>query len=135
MVKLLVALISLVTLASCQTSSVGSAKPLSPAALSHDYEKSPAEVRRKYDGREITVTGYTVEAAMVPEPGDDQGLVLLAERDSKPAQQVACWFSEDQAAQFATIEGGQLITVQGIFNGESGVDLRFCKLVKQGKEN
>lgn len=67
----------------------------------------------------------------MPQPGDDdQGLVLLEEKDRKPVQQVACWFSKDQAEQFSTIKSGQFITVKGIFNGEAGADLRFCKLVK-----
>lgn len=67
----------------------------------------------------------------MPQPGDDnQGLVLLEEKDRKPVQQVACWFSQDQADQFSTIKSGQFITVKGIFNGEAGADLRFCKLGK-----
>jgi len=60
----------------------------------------------------------------------DQGSVLLEEKESKPTRQVACWFSKDQAEQFSKIKGGQYITVKGIFNGEAGADLKFCKLVK-----
>ena len=122
---------SLLTLVSCQTASLGSPKPISVRTLAEEYERSSTDVRTKYDGKEITVRGYTAEAAIMPQPDDDdQGLVLLEEKDRKPAQQVACWFSRDQAEQFSTIKSGQFITVKGIFNGEAGADLRFCKLVK-----
>lgn len=111
--------------------SAGESNALPVNVLVREYEDSRAEVRRKYDGQEITVRGYTSEAAIMPQPGDDdQGLVLLEEKDRKPVQQVACWFSKDQAEQFSTISSGQFITVKGIFNGEAGTDLRFCKLVK-----
>ena len=124
-------MVGLLTLISCQNASLGSPKPISVRTLAEEYQQSSTDVRTKYDGKEITVRGYTAEAAIMPQPGDDdQGLVLLEEKDSKPAQQVACWFSKDQAEQFSTIKSGQFITVKGIFNGEAGVDLRFCKLVK-----
>jgi hypothetical protein len=45
-------------------------------------------------------------------------------------RKVTCWFSKDQAKQFSKIKGGQHVTVKGIFNGEAGADLKFCKLVK-----
>ena len=128
--KSLLVLLSLTMLTACQAASSREPLPISARTLAEDYERSSANVRTKYDGKEITVRGYTAEDAIMPEQGDDQGLVLLAERDSKPARQVACWFSEDQAPQFSTIKGGQFITVKGIFNGEAGADLRFCKLVK-----
>jgi hypothetical protein len=63
-------------------------------------------------------------------PRDDQGSVLLEEKERSPTRPIACWFSKDQADQFSKIKGGQYITVKGIFNGEAGADLKFCKLVK-----
>ena len=124
-------MVGLLTLISCQNASLGSPKPISVRTLAEEYQQSSTDVRTKYDGKEITVRGYTAEAAIIPQPGDDdQGLVLLEEDDRKAAQQVACWFSKDQAEQFSTIKSGQFITVKGIFNGEAGADLRFCKLVK-----
>ena len=123
--------VGLLTWMGCQPASLGSPKPISVRTLAEEYQRSSTDLRTKYDGKEITVSGYTAEAAIMPQPGDDdQGLVLLEEKDRKPAQQVACWFSKDQAEQFSTIKSGQFITVKGIFNGEAGADLRFCKLVK-----
>ena len=125
------ALMSFVFSPGCRSQSAGASPALPVNVLVREYEDSRAAVRRKYDGQEITVRGYTAEAAIMPQPGDDdQGLVLLEEKDRKPAQQVACWFSKDQAEQFSTIKSGKFITVKGIFNGEAGADLRFCKLVK-----
>jgi hypothetical protein len=124
-------MVSLLASIGCQPASLGSPKPISVRTLAEEYERSTAAVRTKYDGKEITVSGYPAEAAIMPQPGDDdQGLVLLEEEDRKPMQQVACWFSTDQAQQFSTIKSVQFITVKGIFNGEAGADLRFCKLVK-----
>lgn len=129
--KNLLVLVSLTILTACQAASSREPMSISARTLAEEYERSSTDLRTKYDGQEITVRGYTAEAAIMPQPGDDdQGLVLLEEKDSKPAQQVACWFSKDQAEQFSTIQSGQFITVKGIFNGEAGADLRFCKLVK-----
>ena len=122
-------MVSLMASMSCQPASLGSPKPISVRTLAEEYQRSSTDVRTKYDGKEITVRGYTAEDAIMP-GDDDQGLVLLEEKDRKPAQQVACWFSKDQAEQFSTTKSGQIITVKGIFNGEVGADLRFCKLVK-----
>jgi tRNA_anti-like len=124
-------MVSLLASMNCQPASLVLPKPISVRTLAEEYGRSSAAVRSKYDGKEIIVSGYTAEAAIMPQPDDDdQGLALLEEKDRKPAQQVACWFSKDQAEQFSTIKSGQFITVKGIFNGEAGVDLRFCKLVK-----
>ena len=123
-------ILGLLTLASCRTASMVSSKPLSAGALSEEYAKSGAVVRSKYDGQEINVTGYVATAAKMPEPGADQGSVLLTEKEASPTRQVACWFSKDQAEQFAKIKGGQYLTVKGVFTGEAGAELRFCKLVR-----
>ncbi len=128
--KRLVILLGLLMWTSCQPAS--SREPLSVSArtLADEYQRSTAAVRRKYDGKEIIVSGYAMIAATMPREGNDQGSVLLEEKERGPTRQVACWFSKDQAEQFAQIKGGQYITVKGIFNGEAGADLKFCKLAK-----
>jgi len=69
-------------------------------------------------------------AAMMPPSGQEQGLIFLEEKGATPPRRVGCWFSNDQAEKFTKIKGGQIITVEGIFNGEAGAELKFCKLVK-----
>ena len=128
--RLAFVLLSLTMLTGCQAASSREPAPLSARTLAEDYEKSSAAVRRKYDGKEIIVQGYTLTAATMPHEGHDQGSVWLEEKGRNASRQVACWFSRDQAEQFAKIKGGQYITVKGIFNGEAGADLKFCKLVK-----
>lgn len=128
--KLLAILPGLVMWTSCQPAASREPVPVSARTLADEYERSSAAVRGKYDGKEITVRGYTVIAATLPAPGDDQGSVLLAEKEGNVAQPVACWFSKDQAEQFSKIKGGQYILVRGIFNGEAGAHLKFCKLVR-----
>jgi len=123
-------LLSLTILTACQATSSLEPSSVSARTLADEYERSSAAVRGKYDGKEITVRGYTLIAAAMPRGGDDQGSVLLEEKERAPTRQVACWFSKDQAEQFSKIKGGQYITVKGIFNGEAGADLKFCKLVK-----
>lgn len=118
---------SLLTLISCQPASLGSSKPISVRTLAEEYERSSASVRSKYDGKEIIVSGYAVIAPTLPN-GDDQGSVQLEEKDQR-AGKVVCWFSKDQAEQFSKLKGWQYITVKGVFNGEVGAELKFCKLV------
>jgi hypothetical protein len=128
--KSLPVLFGLMTWMSCQPASLGSQKPVSAGVLSEEYDRSSAAVRSKYDGKEIIVRGYTLIAATMPRSSDDQGSVLLEEKERTSARRVACRFSRDQAEQFSQIKGGQYVTVKGIFNGEAGAELKFCRLVK-----
>ena len=121
---------SLTLLAACQAASSGQTEPVSAGALTKEYQASTADARRKYDGREITVKGLAMMTAMMPPSGGEQGLVFLEEKGTNQARRVTCWFSSDQADHFSQIKGGQYITVKGIFNGEAGAELKFCKLVK-----
>jgi hypothetical protein len=122
--------LSLTILTTCQSASSSPQKLFSAGSLTAEYEESSAGVRSKYDGKEITVRGYTLIAATMPRPGDDQGSVLLEEKLRNPGRQVTCWFSKEQAAEFSKIKGDQYVTVKGVFNGEAGAELKFCKLVK-----
>jgi hypothetical protein len=108
---------------------MGSTKPLSAKALSEEYEKSSAEVRRKYDGKEIIVVGYAATEATMPKPGQDQGSAFLME-DRLTEAPVTCWFTKDQVGEFSKVRAGEYLTVKGVFNGETGLDLRFCTLIK-----
>lgn len=122
--------LSLTILTACQSASSSAPKPVSAGNLTEEYQRSSAAVRSKYDGKEITVRGYALLAARMPQPGDDQGSVSLKEKGREAVRQVTCWFSNGQAAEFSKIKGGEYITVKGIFNGEAGAELKFCKLVK-----
>jgi hypothetical protein len=128
--KSFLVLFSLTMLTACQPASSRSQESLSAGSLAGEYERSSASVRSKYDGKEITVRGYTLTAATLPHEGHDQGSVWLEEKGGNVSRQVACWFSKDQTEQFSKIKGAQYITVKGIFNGEAGAELKFCKLVK-----
>ncbi|HSB29536.1 MAG TPA: hypothetical protein VLE19_16840 [Pyrinomonadaceae bacterium] len=108
---------------------MGSTKPLSVAALSNDYEKSRAEMRRKYDGKEIIVVGYAATEATMPKPGQDQGSVLLTEKDRSQGHRVICWFTREQMREFSRVTASELLTVKGVFNGETSLELRFCELI------
>jgi len=130
MCKAFLVLFGLLMLTVCQNASSRSQEPLSAGSLAEEYERSNASVRSKYDGKEIIVRGYTVIAATMPQPGADQGSVVLEEKEGKLAGRVACWFSKDQAERFSQIKGGQYVTVKGVFNGEAGPELKFCKLVR-----
>jgi tRNA_anti-like len=126
-------MVSLLASMSCQPASLGSPKPISVRTLAEEYQRSSAAVRSKYDGKEIIVSGYAVIAPTLSN-GDDQGSVQLEEKD-QPAGRVVCWFSKDHAEQFSKLKGGQHITVKGVFNGEVGAELKFCKLVRIEAEN
>jgi len=127
--SLLVAFVLLACTA-CQTALLGSPKPIAAGALSADYQRSTLSVRNKYDGKEVIVWGYVLNPATMPQPDDDQGLVFLEEKGSQSVSKVICWFSKEQATEFSKIKGDQYLTVRGVFNGERGVELKFCKLIK-----
>jgi len=67
--------LSLTMLTACQSASSRAPEPVSAGNLTKEYEESSAGVRSKYDGKEITVRGYTVNVATLPRVGDDQGSV------------------------------------------------------------
>ena len=130
MTKSLLVPFVLLACAACQIASFGSSKPVAAGALSAEYQRSTGSVRNKYDGKEILVRGYAQNPATLPQPDADQGLVFLQEKESQSVSKVICWFSREQATEFSKIKGDQYLTVRGIFNGERGVELKFCKLVK-----
>src|ERR1051326_4116955 len=130
MTKSLLVPFVLLACAACQIAFPGSSPPGAAGALSAEYQRSIGSVRNKYDGREILVRGYAKNPATMPQPDADQGLVFLQEKESQSVSKVICWFSREQAPEFSKIKGDQFLTVRGIFNGERGVELKFCKLVK-----
>jgi len=130
MSKSLLAPLVLIASAACQIASFGSAKPVAAGALSDEYQRSTTNVRSRYDGKEIIVRGYAPNPPTMPRPDADQGLVFLEDKDSQSVSAVICWFSREQATEFSKIKGNQYLTVRGVFNGERGVELKFCKLIK-----
>ena len=126
---LLILLISLLT-AGCQSAAPATA-PLSAGELLREYEQSMAGARQKYDGREISVQGFAFAAASLP-ANSDQGSLWLETREA--AGRIGCWFSRQQEADFSQIRSGQHLTIKGVFDGESGVQLKFCRLVKGDQE-
>ena len=115
--------------AACQSSS--SPMPeLSAGVLADGYEGASAAVRSKYEGKEVKVKGFTSGPPTMPQDTAEQGALLLREVESGPGWQVTCWFTAEQSAEFSRIEGGQYVTVKGVFTGETGAALRFCKLIK-----
>ena len=127
--KTLLALSSGLWLLNCHRIPTERSKPVSATSLADAYRQSSATVRSQYDGKEITVRGYAEQSAVMPASGEDQGSLLLDDKDFTRNQKVVCWFSKDQAETFSKIKGEQFITVRGVFNGEAGADLKFCKLV------
>jgi len=107
-----------------------SVTPLSVRTLLNEYEKSAALTRQKYDGKEITVRGFAQSTALLPQGNGDQGSVWLQESDRESSGRVGCWFSDQQADDFSKIRAGEHLTIKGVFNGETGVDLKFCRLIK-----
>jgi len=129
-IKSLLVLLILTMTTTCQTAALNASPAVSAGALTTEYQRSSADVRSKYDGKEIVVRGYAPLASRVPQPGDDQGSVFLKEKGNDSALELTCWFSKHQTQEFSKIKGEQYITVKGIFNGEAGVDLKFCQLLR-----
>jgi len=106
------------------------APTLSAGTLLREYQQSRNDARQKYDGKEISVRGLAQSAATLPLDGADEGSVWLQESVRDPSGKVGCWFSSQQAADFSKIVSGQHVTIKGVFNGEAGVELKFCRLLK-----
>jgi hypothetical protein len=104
------------------------APPLSAGTLIREYQQSSTRTREKYDGKEISIQGLALAAASLP-VNADQGLVWI-EENYETTGKVGCWFSRQQARDFSQIRGGEHLTIKGVFNGEAGVQLKFCRLVK-----
>lgn len=119
--------------AACQSNLLGLKQTLSAGDLTREYRQSKAGVRSKYDGKEITVRGYVITQAAMPDEDDYEGLITLEESDGEATSKILCWFSRREAAEFSKIKGDQYVTVKGVFNGELGTELKFCKLVKTGR--
>jgi hypothetical protein len=113
----------------CQTTLSGPQQTLSAGNLAKEYGRSKADVRSKYDGKEITIRGYVITKAAMPAADHLEGMVTLDETDDGSAK-ILCRFTGKEAAGFSKIKGDQYVTVKGIFNGELGTELRFCKLVE-----
>jgi len=129
-VKITVVLFSLLLLAACQSALPETQPAVSAGRLRDEYEVSRATARSKYDGKEITVSGYAEGGSTMPQSEADQGSVLMGEAGRDANQPVVCWFSPQQATEFSKIKGGEYVVVKGVFNGEERPELRFCKLVK-----
>ncbi|HKE60166.1 MAG TPA: hypothetical protein VKB46_25820 [Pyrinomonadaceae bacterium] len=119
----------LAALTGCHTASSNSSPSFSAGDLIREYEQSVSTARHKYDGKEVSVRGLVQSAASLPVNGADQGSVWLEESDESGVK-IGCWFSKDQAPEFSRIKSGQHLTIKGIFNGEAGVELKFCHVVK-----
>ena len=121
-------LLTSLLVAGCR-STASATDPLAAGVLLREYQQSATRARQKYDGKEISVQGFAFSAATLS-PNADQGSVWLQEANRASAAKVGCWFSRQQSADFSQIRSGQHLTIKGIFNGESGVELKFCRLVK-----
>ena len=104
---------------------------LTAGDLAIQYKHSKAEVRNKYDGRTITVRGYVMFEAVMPRVDEYEGLINVADKDTNGASQILCWFTREEAEEFSSVKARQYVTVKGIFNGERGTELKFCKLVEK----
>lgn len=117
-------------LLSCQAGTGSSTRAISAETLAEKYTVSVEAARREFDGKELVVKGYVSSFVAMPKDDESEGRILLSS-EKKVSTPVECWFSKYESAEFARIGVGSSITVKGIFSGESGLVLKFCKLVGQ----
>ena len=103
---------------------------ISAGDLVNAYERSSADVRSRYEGKEITVRGKAMLQSSLLEANYTEGLIAVKDDGGQIRGHVNCWFSQNNAANFANISENQSVVVQGIFDGENTTDLKFCRLVK-----
>jgi len=124
------ALASVSLLVTCRNDSNHSIRTISAETLAEKYRISVGAARREFDGKELLVEGYVIKAVDRPMNDEAEGLILLGS-EKKVNTQVQCWFTRYEAAEFRSIGPGSSIAVKGVFNGEAGPVLKFCKLVKR----
>ena len=118
-------------LSSCGSGSSTLTRTITAETLADKYSVSIEAARREFDGKELEVKGHVSEPVSMPNSDQSEGLILLGPEKKSAGQPVQCWFSRYESAEFADVDAGRLITVKGIFNGESGIVLKFCKLVRK----
>lgn len=128
--KGIVMLAAMPALNSCQGGSDTGARTIAAETLADKYSVSVEAARREFDGKELVVRGYVSDVVDMPNDDETEGMILLGSAN-KAAPGVQCWFSRYESAEFEGMGPGQTLTVRGIFNGESGVALKFCKLVQK----
>lgn len=122
---------ALPALNSCGASSSTLTRTITAETLADKYSVSMEAARREFDGKELEVKGYVFEPVAMPNSDQSEGLILLGPEKKTGAAGVQCWFSRYESSEFSVVKAGQPITVRGIFNGESGMVLKFCKLVQK----
>lgn len=122
-------LAALPALNSCRAGSGTLTRTITAETLADKYSVSVEAARREFDGKELVVKGYVLNFAAMPKDDESEGMILLDSEKKTNDPQVQCWFSRYESAEFADLGTGRSITVKGIFNGESGIVLKFCKLV------
>lgn len=116
---------------SCQGGTDTGARIISAETLADKYSVSVEAARREFDGKELVVRGFVSDVVDMPNDDETEGMILLGAGINRSTSGVQCWFSRYESAEFANMGAGQPLTVKGIFNGESGVALKFCKLVEK----
>lgn len=97
-----------------------------PAAdLAGEYAGSSASARKKYDGKTIVVRGRLEKTPEMPATAEAEGLAMIEAGE----RLVVCRFTHASRPAFSRLAAGRTITVEGVFNGERGTELTFCKLV------
>src|SRR5687768_5951460 len=124
----MVMLAALPALNSCRAGSGTLTRTITAETLADKYSVSVEAARREFDGKELVVKGYVSNVIAMPKDDGSEGMILLDSGKKTNDLQVQCWFTRYESAEFADL-GTRSITVKGIFNGESGIVLKFCKLV------
>jgi hypothetical protein len=119
---------------SCGSGSDDSIRTITAGTLADKYRVSVEAARREFDGKELLVEGYVLSVVAVPKSDEGEGVILLGP-STEGSIGVQCWFTRYESAEFAGLSPGSSITVKGVFNGETGPVLKFCKLEKRPVEN
>ncbi len=114
----------------CQSLSSVPMATLTAEELANQYAVAGESVRTKFDGKEIVVRGFALAAATLPSREEYEGSISLGGNGGPDDTQVVCWFGQKEAREFAEVIPGSYIKVVGVFNGEGGARLRFCRLVE-----
>jgi len=105
-------------------------QPMPVGALMNEYEKSKDATVAKYNGKNLTVVGYTTTEPIMPKDATDTGILIIMERGGDMLKTLTCNFNAADKADFEGVKADQRVVINGTFADDISTALKSCKRIK-----
>ncbi len=103
-------------------------EPLGVEVLTKGFKDSKDDLKAKYQGKEVTVSGFVDRKAYMISETSGGAMMLVGSGESKDT--IRCSFDSKDSAVFLAMVPHSPRTVKGIVDVGSEVELKFCKFVE-----